>query len=95
MKSGWWPLPLGVAGLVALMTMAQANANAQTNGEPGKAILKARCTACHAATVVTSQRRSRDRWRATVDQMIGRGAKIGDDEYDVLIEYLTRLPARI
>jgi hypothetical protein len=55
---------------------------------PGKDKLMTACSACHAITQVTSQRRTTAQWADTVDQMIARGAPVTDDDYKVIVEYL-------
>ena len=40
--------------------------------------------------VVTSKRASRAEWSRLVDQMISRGAEIEDDDYDTVINYLSK-----
>ncbi|MDB5702196.1 MAG: quinoprotein glucose dehydrogenase [Sphingomonadales bacterium] len=53
-----------------------------------KAFAVTNCTACHVAAQVTSQRKSRGDWAATVEKMVGFGAKVPDDQFDPLVEYL-------
>jgi hypothetical protein len=55
---------------------------------PAKDKLVTACSACHAITMVTSQRRSTAQWADTVDQMIARGAQVSDDDYKLIVEYL-------
>lgn len=67
-----------------------ASAHAQELPEGlGKAQLEAACTQCHAAEVINSQPRSRDDWTAVVARMIGSGAQLSDDEYKLVLDYLT------
>ena len=48
---------------------------------------------CFAAQV-TSQRKGRADWAATVEKMVGFGAKVPDDQFDPLVDYLaTHYPA--
>jgi mono/diheme cytochrome c family protein len=56
----------------------------------GKELVQTRCAACHAVTVAVSKRQNADQWGTMVDQMIDRGAKISDAEYDVLVAYLAK-----
>ncbi|QJU59051.1 PQQ-binding-like beta-propeller repeat protein [Sphingomonas sp. AP4-R1] len=61
---------------------------------PMKAFAEKACTACHVASQVTSQRKGRAEWAATVEKMVGFGAKVPDDQFDPLVEYLaTNYPA--
>ena len=57
---------------------------------PGVATVQAACAACHPAAVVASKRYSADKWAEVVDQMIGKGAKVSDADYDVIVGYLAK-----
>lgn len=57
---------------------------------PGKAQTEAACSGCHAPGVTTGKRLGADEWAVVVDQMIGRGAKVSDADYDVIVDYLAR-----
>jgi len=55
---------------------------------PPPAIFETACTQCHLASQVTSQHKTADQWAETVNQMIGYGAQITDDQYTEIVEYL-------
>lgn len=55
---------------------------------PMKAFADRNCTACHVPSQVTSQRKGRAEWAATVEKMVGFGAKVPDDQFDPLVDYL-------
>lgn len=55
---------------------------------PMKAFAEKTCTGCHVASQVTSQRKGRGEWAATVEKMVGFGAKVPDDQFDPLVDYL-------
>jgi cytochrome c oxidase cbb3-type subunit 3 len=46
------------------------------------------CSGCHSVQMFTGRRQTRQQWGATVSNMIGRGAKITDDEFDQVVHYL-------
>jgi cytochrome c5 len=52
------------------------------------AVLQRACTSCHGIDLTTGQPRSRDEWTDVVSRMVGAGAQLNDDEYNILIEYL-------
>lgn len=54
----------------------------------GKAAVQAACTQCHGVDVITRQPRSRDDWMDVVARMIGNGAQLSDDDYNLVIDYL-------
>lgn len=55
----------------------------------GSEIATARCTTCHEADLIVSQRLSRQGWTREVDKMIRWGAVVPDSEKEKLIEYLS------
>lgn len=56
----------------------------------GKEQAVAACAACHPATMVTAKRFDEDKWAEVVQQMIDKGAKVRDDDFDAIVAYLAR-----
>jgi mono/diheme cytochrome c family protein len=83
--------PLG--GAPASVSTPAVGANAQAQAQelpdgPGKALVQTACAQCHSIDVAISQPRSRDEWTEVVSRMIGNGAHLTDDDYNVVLEYL-------
>ena len=79
MRKSYWlalMLALPIAGL------AQPPAGAQ------QAFQKV-CGACHSLETVTSQRRTRPQWQESITSMIARGAKGTEEEFSLILDYLT------
>ena len=76
-------------GAIALAGVGVAQDVQLPEGQ-GKDKLMAACTACHGLDQVTSQRRPSAQWASTVDQMIARGAQVTDEDYPVVVEYLSK-----
>jgi quinoprotein glucose dehydrogenase len=57
---------------------------------PEQAFVQKACTSCHVAAQVTSQRKSRADWAATIEKMVGYGATVPDDRFDAMVDYLAR-----
>lgn len=55
---------------------------------PGKDVTVRSCGTCHEARRAASARLTRAGWAAVIDGMIGRGARMADDEVPVVLEYL-------
>jgi len=55
----------------------------------GADIARNRCTTCHEADLIISQRLSRQGWTREVDKMIRWGAVVPDADKEKLIEYLS------
>jgi len=57
---------------------------------PGKSIFENTCGGCHGADIVVGQTGTRDVWQDTVDSMRGRGAAGSDEDFKVIVNYLTK-----
>lgn len=53
-------------------------------------ILENACTACHSLERVDGARFTEEKWRATVTEMRSKGARLADEDFSTLVEYLTR-----
>jgi len=49
------------------------------------------CTRCHGLDRESSSRKAEEAWRVTVVDMRERGARIGDEDIEWLVEWLTRV----
>ena len=97
-RGSWRRAALAAAALsvAAWSGAAQASAtHAAPDDElpdgPGKKILQASCTSCHALDEVTKFKGyySRAQWKDVVQTMVDYGAKLQPGEMDVLADYLT------
>lgn len=87
------PLPVTLLGAVVLATMpGGGQAQDAPSFAPGAGVdmVRSRCSACHAATMITTRRLSARQWGAVVDQMIAKGAQVSDADYDVIVAYLAQ-----
>ena len=92
----WAGLLLAGAGLCTLAIAGDddaeaagaSSAPAQFPPGPGQAKVQLTCGPCHAITVVTSARKAEAEWELTLGAMTTRGARISDDDYDVILDYL-------
>jgi competence protein ComEA len=57
---------------------------------PGKKVMEDTCGGCHGADIVIGQTGTRDVWQDTVDTMRGRGATGSDDDFKLIVNYLTK-----
>ena len=83
---------IGLASLAAIYTLlAGSVADAQDLPEgPGKTVLQTVCTQCHTAEVILAQPRTHDEWAVVIAQMIGSGAQLNDNDYELIMGYLTK-----
>lgn len=82
---------LVAAAVVGLpVTLALAATPAVFPPGAGQAQVQAACGPCHAVTIVTSARKSDADWERTVEAMITRGARVPDEDYDAIVDYLIR-----
>jgi hypothetical protein len=77
-----------VLGLPIALVLAQVPAAFPAG--PGQPAVQAACGPCHAVTIVTSARKSEAEWERTVEAMITRGARVPDEDYDAIVDYLIR-----
>lgn len=73
----------------AAATSAAAVSTDFVAGE-GRVQVAEACAACHPASIVTAKRFSDEKWAEVVDQMISKGARVTDADYDVIVGYLAR-----
>src|SRR5687768_11809059 len=56
--------------------------------DPREATAKRLCGVCHPFEYVVAIRRTREQWEATVEDMVGRGARGTNAELNAVIDYL-------
>src|SRR5260370_33335548 len=78
------------AALFCLASVAAAQTQSAPHDDSAKALLERPCTKCHNLTSTLSQRNSKERWSAVVDDMIARGAEATDAEINTLVNCLAK-----
>ncbi|MCU1336295.1 MAG: hypothetical protein JWO19_1876 [Bryobacterales bacterium] len=77
--------------LVPALSLFLIPAHAQSFPEgPGKSVFENTCGGCHGADIVIGQTGTREVWQDTVDSMRGRGATGTDDDFKLIVNYLTK-----
>jgi competence protein ComEA len=97
MSSGFRLLAVLLIGLTAAVAGPLARQVAQTpvlSGEglpdgPGKDATVRACAPCHEARRAASVRLTREGWAAVIDSMRLRGAKISDEDFPIVLDYLS------
>lgn len=56
----------------------------------GKQQVEQLCTACHSLQPIVTSRHTKAEWRAEVDNMVGLGAQGTDEDFNAVVEYLSR-----
>jgi competence protein ComEA len=74
--------------IVALAAVSCAFADIP--GGSGKAETLKYCGTCHSPEQSVSLRQGREEWAATIEKMVGMGAKIPDENYAAILGYLTK-----
>jgi competence protein ComEA len=86
-RIGWLMVVTSVCAAVSTLA---GNQNQLPDGE-GKAQVEASCTArCHTAGTVVRTRRTPAGWETVINLMIERGAEVTDEQYGVILDYLSR-----
>jgi mono/diheme cytochrome c family protein len=76
---------------VLLCSLALAGVSvAATTDQQGSQLLEQRCSVCHPAARPMAAKKTPEQWDATVARMIGKGARLSEDEKQTLVDYLSR-----
>ena len=83
-----------IATAAARSVTAQAPQQPVLSGEglpdgPGKDATVRACAPCHEARRAASVRLTRDGWAAVIDSMRLRGAKVSDEDFPIILDYLS------
>src|SRR5579863_8365412 len=54
-----------------------------------KDVVQNACSECHGLDQVVSNPMSPEKWRATVEKMVKKGASVSPDQIDMVVEYLS------
>jgi putative heme-binding domain-containing protein len=81
-----------ILGVIAYLSggavmRAQSSQDALPDGR-GKAELSRICSQCHSLDIVTSRRMTQDGWEGVVNDMVSKGARGTEDEFDRVVKYL-------
>jgi hypothetical protein len=103
MAAGWTGglvLVAVVAGLsrAALPSAAGSRAGgqeAQGSADAAAATFYRVCGDCHDLQTVTASRRERTQWEEVIVEMIAEGARVSDDEFTVVLDYLLKHHGRV
>ena len=74
--------------LLSLSLAAPVSAQSLPAGK-GRAQFQRICTHCHGSEIVTRLKLSSDQWAGVVDDMVGRGAEGTDDDFELIVNYLS------
>jgi hypothetical protein len=61
----------------------------QLQTERGHVAVQRICGECHAFEIATRRRHTRKQWEAVIESMITKGARVSDEDFDVIADYLT------
>jgi hypothetical protein len=75
----------GILGITALAVRADVD----LPQGPGKTILENNCEECHGPDRIAEKAWTKEKWRATVKDMVSRGAELKPEEIDTLVDYLS------
>jgi len=54
----------------------------------GANLLEERCSVCHPSSRPKSKQKTPEQWETTVNRMMGKGAKLSEEEKAVLLDFL-------
>jgi len=76
-----------IAAVFAATTLA-ALASAQTPSSADKDVFEKACTACHGLEPIAAMTGNKEEWTDVVEDMIAKGAEIGNADKDKIVAYL-------
>ncbi len=79
------------SGSSSTTTAPSSNPTAPSNNTTvldGAALFQERCSVCHELTRATDKQLTAAEWKAIVDRMISKGAKLTADEGALVVDYL-------
>jgi len=79
---------LTATALVAPAQCACADPAPVLPDAPGRELVEQKCAQCHSLDAVLRSHRTRKQWEAQLDAMLARGAKLSDEEFEQVAEYL-------
>jgi hypothetical protein len=86
-------LAIGSATL-AVITPLRAQFPTLPEG-PGRDLVEVTCGSCHDIEMVAINGRSEERWRLTIDEMVGYGLRLSPSDRALILRYLaTYLPTK-
>src|SRR5277367_5622126 len=97
-KPTWVLLLAAFAPLFAVGQAPGSFAIGQVSGSqlpdgPNRETVQRICSGCHSVQIFLGRGMTREQWGGVVSNMIGRGAKVSDEEFDQVVDYLaTALP---
>ena len=85
---------LGLSMVAAVVLAAEQNPPIVPSGEgmpdgPGKDVTVKACGTCHETRRAASVRLTREGWAAVIDSMQKRGAQVNEQNFPVILEYLS------
>ena len=79
-----------VAAWLILLALSSANLYAQLPEGPGREETERLCKGCHELERSVSRRQDREGWQATLTKMVAFGTKGTDQEFALILDYLTK-----
>jgi mono/diheme cytochrome c family protein len=79
---------LAVMGVLATAAFV-VRADVDLPQGPGKDILENNCEECHGVERIAGKAWTKEKWRATVKDMVSRGAELKPEDIDTLVDYLS------
>ena len=88
--------PVGLSCLIVSAAIAWESGSRPAQESKSQQVFATVCGRCHPVERITAVRRTRKQWEETIDSMItARGAQISDEEFDIILSYLTKEYGRV
>lgn len=80
---------VGMLLLSLIISCAQSTPLPETEVSDPEALIVDKCSDCHSVNRVFSADYTEDGWNEVIDEMIGKGANVTDEEKEIMIDWLS------
>jgi len=79
---------IGMILLVLIISCAKSTPLPATEAIDPETLITDKCSSCHSTSLVFSADYNEEGWSNTIDDMIEKGAKVTDEEKQIMIDWL-------
>jgi competence protein ComEA len=78
------------AAFTAALALLASGTSGSPNTDRGRELVEDVCTYCHDLDRLRGKQLSREEWRGLIKGMISEGAPVTDEEFSMILDYLTK-----
>ena len=87
---------VGIAALLLVTALAGCSSGSTSEGftrdtnDPADALVESKCSMCHTTERIYTADKTAEEWDTTMTRMKANGMVITDEDYDQILEYLSK-----